>query len=214
MKKLVFLTAAVLIAAAHPAAAHTIWIEPQGERLVVRFAEPGSEFETSPGFLDSLTAPSAFTMVTNRPNAAESRKESDSFALPGVGLTNVTCVETTFTVRSGRKPIFYARWQPANAGPARPALTFDLVPTANAGEVRVYFRGKPLGGATATLRPPAGKESHITADADGLLRFSAKDPGQYLLTIPHYREPLAGFHLGVAYSETSHNCALVWRQPP
>ena len=94
-----------------------------------------------------------------------------------------------------------------------PLLTFDLVPNGKAGEAKVYFRGKPLGGVKATLRSPDEKETEVTADADGLLHFSADKPGQYLLSIPHYREPLAGFYSGVAYTETSHNTALTWVQP-
>ncbi len=31
-------------AAAH---AHSAWIEPKGDQLVIRFAEPGTDFETS-----------------------------------------------------------------------------------------------------------------------------------------------------------------------
>jgi len=46
----------------------------------------------------------------------------------------------------------------------------------------------------------------------GFLRFEPNQAGLYLLTIAHHREPLAGFHLGVAYKETSHNCTLAWRQ--
>src|SRR5262249_2448386 len=92
-------------------------------------------------------------------------------------------------------------------------LTLDLVPTAKPGEARAFFRGKPLGGATVTLRTPDEKESELTADSDGLVHFEAKQSGQYLLTIAHYRESLAGFHGGQPYSETSHNCSLCWQEP-
>jgi len=201
------------LGAATAARAHTVWIEPKENQLVVRFAEPGNDFEKSPGHLDSLSSLIAFMLVTNAPVAMEVPKKSDHFLFVGAGPTNTACTETTFTVRGGRKPIFYARWQPAGAGAATPLLTFDLVPTGKPGEVRVYFRGKPLGGLSATLRAPDEKESEIKADADGFLHFEPKQSGQYLLTIAHYRESLAGFHGGRSYSETSHNTALTWRQP-
>lgn len=193
--------------------AHTVWIEPANGQLVVRFAEPGNDLETSPGYLDNLSAPQAFTVITNKPVTIEAPKKSDHFSLMNVTPTSIAAVETIFTVRGGRKPHFYARWQPAGAGTGQPLLTFDIVPTGKPGEARVWLRGQPLGGVKAFLRTPDETEEELTADSEGFVRFKAEKPGQYLLTVPHHREPLAGFHLGVAYKETSHNAALMWHQP-
>ena len=195
--------------------AHSVWIEPSDNQLVIRFAEPGDDFEKSPGQLDNLSAPVAFTVVTNKPVSVPAPKESDHFLLTGASVTNAACAETTFIVRGGRKPVFYARWQPVGAGAGKPLLTLDLVPTGKPGEVRAYFRGQPLGGAAAILRTPDEKDQDLTADADGFIHFKTGLPGQYLLTIPHHREPqpLGGFYAGTAYTETSHNCSLVWVQP-
>ncbi|MCI0744031.1 MAG: DUF4198 domain-containing protein [Verrucomicrobia subdivision 3 bacterium] len=189
---------------------HSVWIEPVDDKLVVRFAEPGRSFEKSPGHLDSLSAPAAF--IVNSTNAApvETPKNRDHFLLAGASPTNVVCTETIFTIRGGRKPHFYARWQPAGAGGAKPALTLDLVPAGKPGEVRAWFRGQPLPGIKATLRTPDEEEQEITADAEGILRFESKQRGQHLLTIAHYREPIAGFHYGRVYQQTSHNAALTW----
>lgn len=195
------------------AQAHTIWIEPLGGKLVVRFAEPAGSYEKSPGYLDSLSAPMAFTVVTNAPSMVESPKTTNHFAMGGASLTNVAGVETIFTVRAARKPHFYARWQPVGAGAGTPMLTFDLVPTGKPGEARVYFRGQPLGGLKATLRTPDDAEKEIPVDADGYIRFESRQSGLHLLTIPHYREQTAGFHFGKAYEQTSHNTALTWVQP-
>lgn len=193
--------------------AHSVWIEPNtNNQLVVCFAEPGTALETSPGQLDNLSTPVAFSVVTNKPVAVEAPKKAEDFLLVGASPTNVACAETSFTVRGGRKPNFYARWQPAGGGAAAPLLTLDLVPTGKPGEARAYFRGKALGGIKATLRAPDETETELTADARGLIHFTAAQSGQYLLTIAHHREPLAGFHRGVAYTETSHNCSLFWEQ--
>ena len=203
----------LMFIAATPLFAHTVWIEPTDDnQLVIRFAEPSGNLERSPGHLDSLSAPMAFTLVTNAPVAVDAPKKSDHFLLVGAASTNTACAETSFTVRAGRKPNFYARWQPAGAGAGKPLLTLDLVPTGKTGEARAYFRGSPLGGIKATLRSPDEKETELTADAEGFIHFTAKDPGQYMLTLAHHREPLAGFHGGVAYKETSHNCSLAWEQ--
>lgn len=201
----------VLIAgAAAVVRAHTVWIEPKEDRLAVRFAEPGGAYETSPGHLDALSIPTAFVCATNQPRAIDVFKKTDHFQMTGVFPDTTACAETSFTVRGGRKPVFYARWQPESAGAATPLLSLDLVPTGKAGEVRVFFRGKPLGNVPATLYFPDGNQSKLTADSEGYLRFKTGGPGQYLLTVAHYREPLAGFHQGVAYTETSHNSSLAW----
>jgi hypothetical protein len=194
--------------------AHSVWIEPAEEnQLVVRFAEPTGNLERSPGHLDSLSVPMAFTLVTNAPVRLNSTKKSDHYLIHGAAVTNVVGVETSFTVRAERKPLFYARWQPAGAGEGTPLLTLDLVPTGKPGEVRLYLRGKPHGGVKATLLTPNGDEKEFTADAEGYIRFPAAASGQYLLTVAHQREPLAGVHLGVPFKQTSHNCSLVWEQP-
>jgi hypothetical protein len=207
-----FLAALVLFLAAE-ARSHTVWIEPLQSQLVIRFAEPAGNYEKSPGHLDSLSAPAAFTVITNAPAAIDSPKSTNHFAMPGVASTNAAGVESIFTVRGGRKPHFYARWQPAGAGAGTPLLTFDLVPTGKTGEARVYFRGQPIGGLKATLRTPDDTEKEIVGDGEGYLRFESKQRGLHLLTIAHHREPIAGFHQGRAYQQTSHNTALTWVQP-
>ncbi len=211
-RQLLLILCALTVCAINSAVAHSVWIEPKDGQLVIRFAEPGGNLEKSPGYLDSLSAPIAFILVTNAPASIEAPKKSDHFLLVSASLTNTVCAETSFTVRAGRKPNFYARWQPTGGGAATPLLTLDLVPTGKTGEVRVYFRGQPLGGIKTTLRTPDEKEIELTADAEGFLRFISDKPGQYLLTIAHHREPLAGFHGGIAYKETSHNCSLAWQQ--
>jgi hypothetical protein len=203
----------VIQCAAISAWAHTVWIEPLDGNLVLRFAEPGTKFEKSPGHLDSLTAPVSFVLgVSNAPTPIETPKKSDHFLLIAASTTNVICTETIFTVRGGRKPHFYARWQPVGVGAGTPLLTFDLVPTGEPGEVRAYFRGQPIGQVKATLYTPDEKEHEINADPDGFLRFKAEQSGQYLLAVAHHREPLAGFHVGRAFQQTSHNAALTWKQ--
>src|SRR5262249_16352751 len=115
--------------------------------------------------------------------------------------------------KPARKPYFYARWQPPGAGPAKPGLNFDLVPTGTAGEVGVYFRGKPLAGVKVTLYPPAEAEQTLVSDDQGLVHFSVRKPGLYRLAGAHQRENVSGFFGGKPYDVISHNCSLAWRQP-
>jgi hypothetical protein len=196
--------------------AHSVWIEPDANsQLVIRFAEPSGNLERSPGHLDSLTVPMIFQTTpasTNAPTVLNTAKKKDHYFIHDAAVTNVIGVETSFTVRGGRKPLFYARWQPADGGAGKPLLTLDLVPTGKPGEARLYFRGQPRGDVKATSMTPTGDEKEFTTDAEGYIRVPATEPGQYLLTVAHQREPLAGVHLGVPYKETSHNCSLVWVQ--
>lgn len=181
---------------------------------MIRFAEPDGSFEKSPGYLDSLSLPNAFICLARTNVPVEATKMTNHFLLKNVFATQAICVETVFTVRGAKKPYFYARWQPADSqADHRPTLNLDIVPTGKRGEARVWFRGKPLGEVKATLHSPNGKEEELIADKDGFLRFETAKPGQYLLTIAHYREPLAGFFGGQAYDQTSHNGALSWQEP-
>ncbi len=202
----------LLLATANSIVAHSVWIEPVGDSLAIRFAEPDGTYEKSPGHLDHLTPPIAFTVVTNSPAPLDAPKKADHFRLVASRPADTACAETSFTVRDGRKPCFYARWEPSLAIASTPRLTLDLVPTGKPGEVRAWFRGRPLAGITATLRRPDGAEIELTADTGGFLQLDTDRPGQYLLTIAHHREPLAGFHGGVAYQQTSHNASLTWRR--
>lgn len=207
-----FALAVALLLSVADARAHAVWIELLNGKLVARFAEPSGNYEKSPGFLDSLSGPSAFTVITNAALMIESPKTTNHFQLVNAATTNVAGMESIFTVRSGRKPHFYARWQPAGAGAGTPMLTFDLVPTGKPGEARAYFRGQPIGGLKAVLRTPDDTETEIAVDAEGYVRFESKQGGLHLLTISHYRESIAGSHLGKAYQQTSHNTALSWVQ--
>jgi len=199
---------------------HSVWIEPSDDgQLVVRFSEPGEEYETSPGHLDGVSPPVAFfpTGTNGSPQTIDAPRKTDHFLLPDLSPTNAACLEAAYAVmttpgRPGRKPIFYARWHPDVTVDAEPALTLDLVPTGKPGEVRVYFRGQPLADIAATLHGPDGKNREVTADSEGYLRFTTDQSGLYHLSIGRHRETQGGFHGGLAYELTSHNAALTWIQ--
>jgi len=214
IRKLVSLLAACL--ATTQLFAHSVWIEPtDANEMVIRFAEPTGNLERSPGHLDSLAVPMIFQSVpgaTNAPTILDTSKKKDHYLIEGGSATNIIGAETSFMVRAARKPLFYARWQPAGAGEGKPLLTLDLVPTGKPGEARLYLRGEPRGNVKAILHTPTGDEKEYPVDAEGYVRVPATEPGLYLLTVAHQREPIAGVHLGVPYKETSHNCALSWVQ--
>jgi len=199
--------------------AHDVWIEnTETGRLVLRFGEPGEDVEMSPGHLDSLTPVNAWAITpTNTVAALEVRKESEGVLLVGAKSDQSVQAETGFPVmasagKPGRKPLFYARWQPAGSGEGKPALTLDIVPTGRPGEMRVYFKGQPVPEAKLTAHLPGGETEKLTANADGVATLKADKPGLYLVTVNHHRETQPGFHGGSAYELVSHNAALAWRQ--
>ncbi len=200
--------------------AHSVWIEdtPDGH-LVVRFGEFGDELEKSPGNLDGLTQVVAFTKgADGKPTPFEVQKKADHYFLAGALSTQAVQAESGFSVlgkegKPARKPLFYARWHQTTSGAGTPALTFDIVPTGVAGEVRVYFRGQPLPDVKVTLHAPTGPDQEIIADKEGRAHFTADKPGLYLLTCSHQRETINGFSVGLPYDAVSHNCSLTWRQP-
>jgi len=206
-------------AAASPA--HEVWIEDTpGGQLVVRFAEYGDDFEKSPGALDMVSLPAAWTSgAEGKVTLFEVQKKADHFLLVNAAPAQAVQAETGFAVmgkagnpeKPARKPFFYARWHAAGAGAAEPALIFDIVPTGTAGEARVFFRGKPLAEAKVKLHLPNFEEKELTSDAEGRVRFDASKPGFYMLSVAHQREATPGFSGGKAYDAVSHNCSLAFR---
>ncbi|HTR41346.1 MAG TPA: hypothetical protein VMH87_06985 [Pseudomonadales bacterium] len=211
----VFLSAGLFAVAAK---AHDVWIEDTPDNhLVIRFGEFGDELETSPGYLDSLTQPQAWTKkIGADPAAFEVQKQTNSFLLAGAAITNMAAAETAFEVLSAtnkpsRLPLFYARWQPAGAGAGTPMLTFDLVPQEKLGDIRVYFRGKPLADETVSAYGPANFTKELKTDANGFVHFDLSAPGFYLFTCNHYREDRFGYSGGRPYDLVSHNASLTLR---
>lgn len=203
------------------AQAHSVWIEDSpGPQLVVRFGEPGDEYEKSPGHLDNLTLPAAWqTDGEGKPMALAVEKKTDHFLLVGAPPVSVALAETRFPVfkrgtRPASWPQFYVRWHPRGAPvPAAPALTLDILPTGTPGEFRVFFRGQPLPGAKIGVEHlGTGTGEELTADAEGLVRYQTDAAGLVLLLCNH-KEQTPGFTGGLAYEVVSHNTALTWRQP-
>lgn len=213
------LGALATVSLATSALAHSVWIEdlPEG-KLVVRFGEPLGEPEKSPGYLDQLTAVTAWTVADAKPKAFTVSKQSDHFLIEQAKPTEAVQAETAFPVRKSgdkpaRKPIFYTRWQPGGLTTGTPALTLDLVPTGQPGEVKVFFRGQPLPNVKLTLHAPKRGDSDVPVDAQGVAKLGElKETGLYLLTCAGHSENTPGFSGGAPYEIASHNASLAWRQ--
>ncbi len=195
---------------------HSVWIEPlpEGRGLLLKFAEPDGRVEKSPGRLDGIAVLSAFQVTADGAKKLPAEKKHDHFLLVGSAADQPACADTAHDVmvpdgQAGRLPVFHSRWAPSLTVPATPAMTLDLVPTGKAGEVRVHFRGKPLGGVKVTLRTPTA-DREIEAGADGLVTFEVREKGLHLLTLGRHSEPLEGFFGGQSHAVLSHNASLAW----
>ena len=198
--------------------AHSVYIEPDKEgKLIIRFGEFGSDPETSPGYLDSLDAVTAWHWPDgDKPKTIEAAKGEDRFST-GVSRTEGVQAQTGFPIMTRgasppRKPFFYARWIPGLDAKADPALTLDIVPTGVPGEARVVFRNKPLAGVTVTHYTPEANDKEHTSDEKGLIRFKSDEKGLHMLKVGRYREERAGFDRGGLHELVSHNCSLTWTQ--
>jgi hypothetical protein len=221
------LTWIALSATARTATAHEVWIEdsPTGE-MVVRFAEWGDEYEKSPGHLDSLAVPEAWSQEKDGTvTPIQVKKGGDGFPLSGASKSMSLQAETVFNVIGGnpqgkgdqagpvRRPFFYARWQVPGTEAGKPAMNFDIVPTGKPNEVCVYFRGKPLPDVEVFAHMPEGREATLKSDKSGIVTVPSTAPGIYMLNCKRYRETISGFVGGRAYTTVSHNCSLTWRTP-
>src|SRR5262245_32585299 len=86
------------------ASAHEVWIEDTSTgELVVRFAEWGDEYEKSPGNLDMLTLPEAWSQAKDGAvSPLQVKKSDDGFPLAGVNKTTSVQAETIFNVIGGK----------------------------------------------------------------------------------------------------------------
>jgi len=199
------------------ASAHSVWIEPQDGKLLVRFGEVGEKYEKSPGYLDKLELPAATDQKGGR-LAVE--KGADFFLLKDTAPAAPSVASTAFPVMekpatdtkpaSARWPHFYARWHVAGTEITAPVSTLDIVPAKEAGKATVYFKGKPLPKAELTLIQPDGKEVDLTADAEGLVKFTPVGKGLHVLAVAGYSETADGIYQDKAYTIISHNSSVAW----
>lgn len=213
----VALAITALLATVQTATTHSVYIEPnESGDLVIRFAEFGDDYETSPGHLDSLENMSAWKREADEPKVLEVTKKSDHFAVTGAKVSDSLQAETGFPAMTsgsgpGRKPYFYARWRSSETEVGVPSAVLDLVPTGKPGVVRAYFRGKPLAGVDATLFTPEANDQELKTDDEGYLRFDAPDEkGLFMLKIGRHREERVGFSKGTEYGLVSHNSVITW----
>ena len=196
---------------------HSVYFdENKNSEIKLRFGEFQDEYEESPGYLDSLDAINAWKINDkNEPEKLDIEKQKNGFSLTAQNSDNIAA-QTGFPVMTrkdqARKPYFYARWCADFKSKSIPTLTLDIVPNGQKGEVKVFFRGKPLTGIKLNLYTPEYDKIGLISDKNGIVLFkdNIKSKGIYMLKIARYSESISGFDQGKLYKIISHNCSLNW----
>tara|TARA_B100000676_G_scaffold292494_1_gene328186 strand:- start:348 stop:1019 length:672 start_codon:yes stop_codon:yes gene_type:complete len=198
---------------------HSVYFdENKNSEIKLRFGEFQDEYEESPGYLDSLDAINAWKINDkNEPEKLDIEKQKNGFSLTAQNSDNIAA-QTGFPVMARtdqpRKPYFYARWCADFKSKSIPTLTLDIVPNGQEGEVKVFFRGKPLTGIKLNLYTPEYDKIELISDKNGIVLFkdNIKSKGIYMLKIARYSESISGFDQGKLYKIISHNCSLNWNE--
>lgn len=198
MKKILSIAIAGLCLTA-TAQAHQVWIEqPAGKPAIVRFGEYAENLrEASPGLLDSFSKLSATLISAKGETPLTVIKGADGFTLSGKasGKENVVAEDQTLPLRKFKhgdgEPInvwflMSARYVADIHAAVLPSkLSMDIVPTGQAGEFQVLFKGQPLPKTKLVTMVQSGWEKVAYTDANGKAHFELPWKGQYVLRTMH-----------------------------
>ena len=184
-------TAAALLSfgLATGAAAHSIWLEREGDGARLYFGEFDENLrEGSPGLLDRLK-PEA--KVAGSGKALTLDKRATFFAVAGpLGKDDSIVAENvSVSERRGDKPgktlSRLAARTVADFKEQAPVNTLDIVPAGKPGLFKVFYQGKPLAKAKAELIAESGWKREFKTDEQG--RFEATLPwrGGYVIEVQH-----------------------------
>jgi hypothetical protein len=171
------------------AAAHTIWVEREGDGARLYFGEFDENLrEGSPGLLDRLK-PEA--KVAGSDKALKLEKQATFFAVAGPLAKDDSVVAETVSVyeRRGEKPgkslsRLGARTV-ADFKEQAPVNTLDIVPAGKPGLFKVFYQGKPLAKAKAELIAESGWKREFKTDEQGAFEAELPWRGGYVIEVQH-----------------------------
>lgn len=213
--------AALLIAAlAGGAQAHQVWLEAAGGQARLHFGEYADNLrETSPGLLDKFQGvPALEQRAGGKAQAVQGQRTASAFTYATAGGADTLFAEAAYPLidraKAGLQPLLWrpaARWVAGLDKPVAATAPFDLVPTGQAGELRVVYQGQPLPKVEVTLVSPAGWAREATTGEDGTVRFALPWKGQYVAEVKH-SDKTPGEHRGEKYGEVSYLTTLTFVQ--
>jgi len=210
-----------LLAAVTPAKSHQIWIEQSaGQNAVVRFGEFGENLrEASPGLLDKFVKVTATLISAKGEQKSDATKSANGFTLPFAAASGDVIIAQDanyplYTWKQQGKDTtnwFYpaARYITGFAA-QQPKLVFDLVPTGEEGQFKLFFKEQPKAKIKVTLVTESGWSKEAHTDEQGLVKFDMPWKGTYVTEVsfndrnPGERAGTSGAEKydGVSYSTT------------
>jgi hypothetical protein len=171
------------------AAAHSIWVEREGDGARIYFGEFDENLrEASPGLLDRLK-PDA--KVAGSDKALKVDRQAGFFAVAGaMGKDDSIVAENVaITERRGDKPTkvlnkLGARYI-ADFKEQAPVNTLDIVPAGKPGLFKVFYQGKPLAKAKLELIAESGWKHEFKSGADGVVEAPLPWRGAYVIEVQH-----------------------------
>ncbi len=171
------------------AAAHSIWVEREGDGARIYFGEFDENLrEGSPGLLDRLKL-EAKVAGSDKPLKLD--KQATFFAVAGPLAKDDSVVAETVTVyeRRGDKPgktlSRLAARTVADFKEQAPVNTLDIVPAGKPGQFKVFYQGKPLAKAKAELIAESGWKREFTTDEQGAFEAPLPWRGGYVIEVAH-----------------------------
>lgn len=219
MQKLL-LSLAVLAAPA--AQAHHVWLEQDGQTVKLQFGEFGlNQRETTPGLLDKFVAPTATLIGAAGERALTVTKSPKGFVLSGAPAAgeSVVAQEGSYpsweTSKDGQVSTHV--WIPAarlvtSLAARQPKLALDVVPTGQAGQFKVFYKGQPLPKAAVVATVPSGWAKEAVTDEQGIVKFDLPWRGVYVLEAKH-TDKAGGERDGKTYASASYVTSLTINQP-
>ena len=171
------------------AAAHSIWVEREGDGARIYFGEFDENLrEASPGLLDRLK-PEA--KVAGSDKALKVDKQAGFFVVAGpLGKDDSVVAETVaINERRGDKPTkvlstLGARYV-ADFKEQAAVNTLDIVPAGKPGAFKVFYQGKPLAKAKLELIAESGWKREFKTDEQGAVEASLPWRGAYVIEVQH-----------------------------
>jgi uncharacterized GH25 family protein len=203
------------------AQAHQVWIEQSGKNATLRFGEFGENLrETSPGLLDKFVAPKATLINAKGEQPLTLSKNATGFALSGAAGKGDTIIaeEASYAISEYKKDDKTVRsaWTPAaryitGFTAQEPKLTFDIVPTGEPGEFRLYYKGKPVPKSKVVAVVQSGWAREAYSDDAGVVKFAMPWRGTYVLEA-QYTDKAAGERDGKPYDFSAFVTSLTFEQ--
>jgi hypothetical protein len=213
---------AALAAFVSPAAAHHIWIAPDaGGAAVVHFGEFAENLkEPSPGPLDRIEL-TARLISAKGEKKLEASRGTNGIVLSGSAVAgdSIIAEDTRSPVRERKsgEQVTRSVYHPAarlvtDLAAREPVLILDIVPTAQAGQFRVVFRGAPLAKTKVEIIAASGWVREVRTGEDGTFEAAFPWKSLYAIEVQH-PDRTPGSRDGQAFDMTNFVTTLSYMQP-